>query len=156
MSGPDNGLFEGVQRSWVAERQRAKNRYEKAIGADDDHMVRLANKAYEDLVRADATEPYCEHHTPKRNGIKFLDAAGHSRKNIKELTGVPERTRPDILNSLTHRPGKERPGRRPKIDQDSVKKMIKRRHGRYRNRTRNWDEFAKDVNKIIFAAGLIY
>ncbi|MCJ1451662.1 hypothetical protein MMC28_002002, partial [Mycoblastus sanguinarius] len=82
-----------------------------------------------------------EQPTPKRIRVKELDYIGKTRQEIREETGVPERTQVRIVNEGSHRPGRKRNGTPCKLDVDTVAKMIKSLHGHYDKRVLPWDEF---------------
>lgn len=58
MSGLEDDLLTGVQRSWVLERKKARDRFQKEIRADDEYVAKLAAKVYNDFVRGTAVPEY--------------------------------------------------------------------------------------------------
>lgn len=99
------------------------------------------------VLSSDPAEKH-EHSTPTRRSVQVLDKAGHSRKEIEAITHVTRLTQTKILQSGSyHRPGRERDGRPCKLEQEAVEKMIKSLHGRYKNRTRSWDQMAENFIK---------
>ena len=93
---------------------------------------------------SDPISPGHEWSTPKRVKVIALDREGYSRKEIRKATHVPERTQIDIINQPTRRPGKQRSGRPPTIDQETVEKMVKALQGRYNKRKKLWDLIATE------------
>ena len=80
----------------------------------------------------DVPEHIAKWDTPDRAAVRQLRLAGHTQSSIRELTGLAERTQRKWKNvPSTRRAGKHRPGRPPKIDQDTVQKMIKSLKGHY-------------------------
>jgi transposase len=86
--------------------------------------------------------------TPSRARVKQLKKVGFSALDIQKETGVPRTTQYTWLNAPVRRPGADRSGRPTKLDQDTVKKMIKSMEGHYDKRIWKWkncvDEFELD------------
>ena len=78
--------------------------------------------------------------TPHRASVKRMRKGGASARQIKDVTGVPERTQSRIVQQSSRRPGKKRSGRTPKITHDTIGKMIKALEGHYNHRTWTWEE----------------
>lgn len=92
----------------------------------------------------DPEEPgFKEWRTPKRARVKQLKIEHNTAKEIEKKTGVPERSQYRIYEAPTRRPGKERSGRPPKIDKDTIEKMVKSLKGYYHNRTQPWEQLAE-------------
>ena len=103
---------------------------------------------------SDPISPGHEWSTPKRAKVIALDREGCSRKEIRKATHVPERTQTTIINQPTRRLGKERSGRPPLIDQETVQKMIKALQGRYNERKKPWDLIAEEFTSSEFGPPL--
>ena len=78
--------------------------------------------------------------TPSRARVKQLKKVGFSALDIYKETGVPRTTQYRWLedNAPVRRPGAECSGRPIKLDQDTVKKMVKHMEGHYDRRTWTW------------------
>jgi hypothetical protein len=72
--------------------------------------------------------------TPTRARVKQLRIAGHKASEIRQQTGVPERTQTTMIKASVRRPDAERSGRPSKLDDDTVKKMINTLEGSYKRR----------------------
>ena len=58
MSGLEDDLLKGVQRSWLLQRKKARHQYKKEIRADDEYVARRAAKVYDDFVRGTSVPKY--------------------------------------------------------------------------------------------------
>ena len=88
--------------------------------------------------------PEHEHYTPKRQKVFDYDEEGKSRGQIRELTGIPERSQTRILSEgVVRRSKKEKYSGRPrKLDDGTIQKMIKSLEGHYKQRVESWDDLA--------------
>lgn len=82
--------------------------------------------------------------TPTRAKLRCLDQYASdklSRNEMYQRLDIPPRTGRDILAADTsRRTGKARPGRQPKIDRDTVQKMIDHISGKYQERILEWQK----------------
>ncbi len=81
--------------------------------------------------------------TPKINRVKALKDQGLSGQDIRRKEDVPERSQWRMISGPERRPGNRHMtnrGGKPKIDRDTVDKMIRHIEGHYDRRTWEWDE----------------
>lgn len=78
--------------------------------------------------------------TPTRARVKQLKKNGFSALDIRKETGVSRSTQYLWLNAPVRRPDAERSERPTKLDQDTVKKMIKSMEGHYDRRIWKWQD----------------
>ena len=89
--------------------------------------------------------------TPHRARVKQLRVDNYGAIQIRELTGVPERTQRNIAKETSdRRTGKQRSGRPPKIDQDTIHKMIKAIEGHYSRHTWKWEELKMEWDLPVY------
>jgi len=72
--------------------------------------------------------------TPSRARVKQLKKVGYSALDVQKETEVPRSTQYTCLNASVRRPGAERSGRSTKLNEDTVKKMIKHMKEHYHRR----------------------
>lgn len=58
--------------------------------------------------------------TLKRTRVKQIKKLGYFGNEIKKETGVPRSTQYIIYKAINHRPGKDRPGKPLKLDQEII------------------------------------
>ncbi len=78
--------------------------------------------------------------TPIRARVKQLRKSGFSGLDVRKETGVLQRTQLTWLKAPVRRPGAERSGRPIKLDEDTVKKMVKHMEGHYDRRIWSWQD----------------
>ncbi len=99
-----------------------------------------------DPVIAEPRDCGQEYDTPRKAQIRTLKACTNlSNAEIFRRAKVPPRTGYRILKTdSSRRDGKFRPGRPPKIDRDTIEKMVKHITGRYSKRILGWEELGQE------------
>ena len=89
-----------------------------------------------------------EHDTPARTRVLQLREDGCTAQEIREKTGIPERTQRRFATGNTgpRRPGKQRPGRPHKIPGDVLDRIISSLAGQYKIRRLDYETHIKRNN----------
>jgi transposase len=87
-----------------------------------------------------------EHDTPARARVLQLREEGHTAVQIREKTGIPERTQRRFASTGPRRPGQYRPGRPHKLSGDILDRIIKDLAGRYKIRKLDYESHIKRNN----------
>ncbi len=89
-----------------------------------------------------------EHATPTKAALRALVMhSGLSKSQCFKKLDIPPRTGYHILKTeSSRRDDKFRTGRAPKIDRDTIEKMIKAISGRYSKRVMSWEALGQEVD----------
>lgn len=92
------------------------------------------------------TKSYIETDSPSRVRVITYRACGKTAAQTREYTGVPERTQRRILqpNAPYRRPGKERSGKPPAIDNRLLRDLIAYVRCNWETRTSKWQELVDE------------
>lgn len=80
--------------------------------------------------------------TPRRVRVKIYQECGNTRNTIKQKTNVPISTQKAISKGPDRRPGLNRPGAAKKIDERTLRQMIRFVSKSHESRTSTWQDLA--------------